>query len=139
AQKYEANISGHRDWAATDCPGGMLYADLPSIRQEVAAAIAGPTPTPSPTPTATPTTPPPPTTTTVPASSVSIQRGSAVGDPVSNLSSDDGVYYRVKAARVNSSKYTATWYGQASLGVPGVTKLTFTYDGASTSTSTQTL
>lgn len=31
------NISGHRDWSATACPGGHLYAALPLIRQEVAA------------------------------------------------------------------------------------------------------
>jgi hypothetical protein len=34
-----ANISGHRDWRATECPGGALYADLPAIRQETAARI----------------------------------------------------------------------------------------------------
>ena len=31
-----ANISGHRDWAATECPGGVLYAMLPAIRDAVA-------------------------------------------------------------------------------------------------------
>ncbi len=31
------NISGHRDWTATQCPGEMLYDVLPAIRQEVAA------------------------------------------------------------------------------------------------------
>jgi hypothetical protein len=31
------NISGHRDWSATACPGKHLYALLPTIRQEVAA------------------------------------------------------------------------------------------------------
>jgi hypothetical protein len=34
-------ISGHRDLAATECPGGRLYAQLPAIRLEVAAAVAG--------------------------------------------------------------------------------------------------
>jgi hypothetical protein len=34
-------IAGHRDLAATECPGGRLYAQLPAIRLEVAAAIAG--------------------------------------------------------------------------------------------------
>jgi hypothetical protein len=33
-----ANISGHRDVRATDCPGDRLYALLPSIRQRVAQA-----------------------------------------------------------------------------------------------------
>ena len=31
-----ANISGHRDWAATECPGGTLYARLPAIRDAAA-------------------------------------------------------------------------------------------------------
>jgi hypothetical protein len=33
-------ISGHLDWAATDCPGGVLYAQLPAIRADVAGLIA---------------------------------------------------------------------------------------------------
>jgi hypothetical protein len=32
-------IPGHRDWMATDCPGGVLYAQLPAIRQEVAGLL----------------------------------------------------------------------------------------------------
>ena len=41
----QANISGHRDWAATECPGGALYAQLPSIRTAVATLVASdPTP-----------------------------------------------------------------------------------------------
>ncbi|MGH2696369.1 MAG: N-acetylmuramoyl-L-alanine amidase, partial [Actinomycetota bacterium] len=35
--KTTPNISGHRDWSATACPGKNLYAVLPTIRQEVAA------------------------------------------------------------------------------------------------------
>ena len=42
-----ANISGHRDWAASECPGGTFYAQLPAIR----AAVAGAAP---PTDTAAP-------------------------------------------------------------------------------------
>ncbi|MFB7620675.1 N-acetylmuramoyl-L-alanine amidase [Kitasatospora sp. NPDC056181] len=30
-------ISGHRDWLATDCPGGTMYAGLPALRADVAA------------------------------------------------------------------------------------------------------
>lgn len=33
-------ISGHRDWAATECPGARLYDDLPAIRDAVAARMA---------------------------------------------------------------------------------------------------
>jgi N-acetylmuramoyl-L-alanine amidase len=35
-----ANIAGHRDLAATECPGGAFYATLPTIRSDVAALIA---------------------------------------------------------------------------------------------------
>ncbi len=35
ATKWVANISGHRDWAPTECPGGTLYARLPEIRDSV--------------------------------------------------------------------------------------------------------
>lgn len=33
-------ISGHRDWAANECPGESFYPQLPAIRQEVAALLA---------------------------------------------------------------------------------------------------
>ncbi|MET9397271.1 N-acetylmuramoyl-L-alanine amidase [Kitasatospora sp. NPDC002965] len=32
-------ISGHRDWLATECPGGVTYATLPALRADVAARI----------------------------------------------------------------------------------------------------
>ena len=35
-----ANISGHRDVRATECPGDLLYAQLPAIRQRVAQAAS---------------------------------------------------------------------------------------------------
>ena len=34
------NIAGHRDYVATECPGGMVYAMLPDIRRRVATAVA---------------------------------------------------------------------------------------------------
>lgn len=39
ASKAVPTISGHRDWLATECPGGELYAQLPSIRSNVEAAM----------------------------------------------------------------------------------------------------
>jgi hypothetical protein len=49
-----AHIAGHRDGDSTDCPGNVLYGELPSIRQSVrhlagrptraTLALAGPTP-----------------------------------------------------------------------------------------------
>ena len=46
------NIPGHRDFAATECPGGSLYALLPTVRSNVADRLA---------------TTPPPTDTTAPS------------------------------------------------------------------------
>ncbi len=40
-QRTFANIAGHRDLAATECPGGAFYSTLPALRQAVAARIAG--------------------------------------------------------------------------------------------------
>ncbi len=40
--KSVANISGHRDWAATECPGGALYALLPAIRDAAAGSLPPP-------------------------------------------------------------------------------------------------
>jgi hypothetical protein len=45
-QKTFPNIAGHRDVNATECPGGSLYSALPSIRDRVAALIAGTPPPP---------------------------------------------------------------------------------------------
>lgn len=38
-EKDIGNISGHLDWAPTACPGAVLYADLPAIRQDVAGMV----------------------------------------------------------------------------------------------------
>ncbi|SBT40510.1 golvesin C-terminal-like domain-containing protein [Micromonospora auratinigra] len=35
-------IFGHRDFYSTDCPGDVLYAKLPQLRTDVAAALGGP-------------------------------------------------------------------------------------------------
>jgi hypothetical protein len=50
-----ANIAGHRDYAATACPGDTFYPTLPAVRRDVAALIAGSTPAPDTTPPAQPT------------------------------------------------------------------------------------
>jgi len=42
AVKDVPTISGHRDWAATACPGRNLYAQLPAIRADVASQMASP-------------------------------------------------------------------------------------------------
>jgi hypothetical protein len=45
-----ANIAGHRDVGATECPGGVFYATLPAIRSDVAAMLGAPPPPPPPAP-----------------------------------------------------------------------------------------
>src|SRR5919199_1068975 len=41
-----ANIAGHRDVAATECPGGTFYSTLPIIRSDVAAMLGATAPAP---------------------------------------------------------------------------------------------
>ena len=51
-------ISGHKDWAATSCPGNAFYPLLGQLRAEVAAALPPPTPAAPrsrPAPTSSPT------------------------------------------------------------------------------------
>jgi hypothetical protein len=38
-KRWVPNITGHRDYQSTTCPGGVLYALLPTIRTRVAAAM----------------------------------------------------------------------------------------------------
>jgi hypothetical protein len=59
-----ANIAGHRDVNATECPGGVFYQNLPTVRSDVAAIISG---TPSPSPTASPSSTPSPSPTSTPS------------------------------------------------------------------------
>jgi hypothetical protein len=49
------NIAGHRDYAATACPGDTFYPTLPALRRDVAALISGSTPEPDTTPPSEPT------------------------------------------------------------------------------------
>jgi len=76
ATRTVLGVSGHRDWAATECPGNTFYPDLPAVRSDVVALIAStpsPTPTaseaPTPSPTAGTPTPSPTTTTPTPTPS----------------------------------------------------------------------
>jgi hypothetical protein len=48
---WAERIGGHRDYNATECPGELLYAQLPAIRAAVAARVGGGTePEPEPEP-----------------------------------------------------------------------------------------
>jgi len=44
------NITGHRDYGSTDCPGDAFYNSLPTIRQAV-SGLTGPVAAPTPSPT----------------------------------------------------------------------------------------
>jgi N-acetylmuramoyl-L-alanine amidase-like protein len=39
ATRTVKTLAGHRDWAATECPGNAFYPTLPSLREDVAAAL----------------------------------------------------------------------------------------------------
>jgi hypothetical protein len=58
--KTVKTIAGHRDWAATQCPGNLFYPHLPTVREQVAAQIpAAPVPIPRRTSGSVPTQPVP--------------------------------------------------------------------------------
>ena len=116
-----ANISGHRDWASTECPGGVFYRNLAAIRSDVAAAISAPAPQiGSYSPTA-----------------VSLTKGSTT-DGVSKLANDDSVYFRVNSVKP-STTYVVGLTARATIGVSGVRKLFVSYDGSATRAVSQTL
>jgi hypothetical protein len=66
------NIAGHRDVAATECPGGAFYTRMPSIRSDVAAMLGAPAP-------------PPDFSLSVSPASQSVVRGRAAGYTVTVL------------------------------------------------------
>ena len=84
-QKTVANISGHRDWGSTACPGGVLYADLPNIRNEVAAKVGA-----NPQPLVPPDSRPP----RIKKVSVSAGKRSAIFTWKTNEEADSQVRYR---------------------------------------------
>lgn len=81
-QKTFANIAGHRDLNATECPGDTFYATLPSLRAAVAARLSG---------AAGDTTPPAAPT----ALSATGQSKSVLLDWADAPASDGVTYYRV--------------------------------------------
>lgn len=114
--KEVATISGHRDWEATACPGGNLYAQLPSIRANVAGRIAG---------TPAPTAPEPPTsfTATASGSTASLAWGPPASDggsavtsyqlfrgPSTPVSTSSPAVYTGTATSVTDRPSTGTYY-----------------------------
>ena len=47
ATRTTPNIAAHRDYGATECPGGTFYATLPALRKAVADRISGISPPPA--------------------------------------------------------------------------------------------
>ena len=104
-----ANISGHRDWAATECPGGNLYALLPAIRD----AAAG--------------TPPPPTDSTPPvitAVAASTTANSATVSWTTDEDSTGSVEYRRTKANPWTMVFDGALTRDHSFTIPGLTSRT---------------
>jgi hypothetical protein len=95
------NIAGHRDVAATECPGATFYATLPAIRSDVAARIAAAH--------AVGTKTYQPAGYTILSGSVYKNRGA-----LSRLYADDANRLEIKAAGSGSS-YVASLYASASI------------------------
>ena len=113
------NIAGHRDVAATECPGGVFYSTLPTIRSDVAARIAAAHGT-------TATTAYQPAGYTILSGSVYNGRGA-----VSRLYSNDGNRLEISSAR-SGSTYVSDLYAYASMTQgerSTLQKLTIAYDG----------
>ena len=109
--KDVANISGHRDWAATECPGGTFYAQLPAIRDAVAGPPQSTTTTtlpPSTTttlaPSTTTTTLPPSTSSTVPPSTTTLPPASTTTTPAPRMTAA----VSITGTRSTSIKVSAT-------------------------------
>ncbi|HEX2089438.1 MAG TPA: peptidoglycan recognition family protein [Actinomycetota bacterium] len=117
-----ANISGHRDWAATECPGGVFYSNLPAIRSDAAGAISAA----------------PPQIKSYSPTAVRLSRGTT-SDAVSKLAHDDSAYFRVNSVKPTSSAYIVDWTARATVGVSRIRKLFVTFDGSATRAVTQTL
>ena len=93
AQSTFPNIAGHRDVAATECPGTAFYAALPTIRDRVAALIAG-------------TSPPPPDT-TPPAAPASLT--AVAGDRKATLDWADNADADLAGYRVHRRNPNGSW------------------------------
>jgi hypothetical protein len=113
------NIAGHRDVAATECPGAVFYATLPTIRSDVAARIAAAHGT-------TATKAYQPAGYKILSGTVYSGRGA-----VSRLYSNDGSRLEVSASKGGSS-YVSDLYAYATIGSAErstLQKLTIDYDG----------
>lgn len=115
AQKTTPNISGHRDWTATECPGGLLYQDLPAIRQEVASRLGTAPPPPPPADTQ------PPTFSSVNASSIT--RTSAVIGWTTNEPATSSVEYWPRGSSAHSwTPLDPALVAQHSVSLSGLTR-----------------
>ncbi len=116
ATRTVANISGHRDWGATECPGGNLYALLPAIRE----AAAGTTTPPPPTTPTTDTTPP--VITAVAASTTA--NSATVRWATDEMSTGTVEYRRSKTNTWTSVSGPVSLQTSHSITIPGLTSRT---------------
>jgi hypothetical protein len=132
AQKDAANISAHRDWSSTACPGRHLYAELPGIRTEAAAVIAADG--------AATTDPGAGTTSAEQVDAITVDKGSTSETTTTDLDSDDMVTtYDVSSARQGRTHVTQ-WTARIDLAEPAaVTGLTVVLDGHASATVTRVL
>jgi hypothetical protein len=119
------NIAGHRDVAATECPGDVFYATLPAIRSDVAARIAA----------AHGTT----ETASYQATGYTILSGGVYRNhgAVSRLYVDDGSRLEIQAAK-SGSTYASDMYASASIPtsqLSALKRLEIDYDGNASSLS----
>lgn len=126
------NISAHKDWGSTLCPGRNLYSQLDSIRSDVAAATAADG--------SSGEEPAPTTETTSHPSSVQILKGSTGESGVTGFTADeDGDRYDVSSVKQGRNAVTQ-WNAVVPVGPKdGMLSLKVVLDARYTSSTAQTM
>ncbi len=129
--KVVENISGHKDWGSTLCPGRNLYGQLDSIRSDIAAAIAADGAT---------TDPEPKSETTSYPSSVEVVKGSTSESGVTGFAADDDSdRYDVTSVKQGRNAVTVSNATVPVGSADGLLALAATLDARYTSSTSQTL
>jgi hypothetical protein len=128
--RIDASLVATTTYSDTGLTDGTIYWYYVTA-VDAASEESGPSTMASGTPTATPVT-----RTYVP-SSVTVTKGTSLGDAVVNLGADDATYYRVGSVK-QGKKHVVDWYGSAMVAT-GARGLVIVYDGSNSSSATQTL